>query len=332
MPISEKKVLITGADGFIGSHLAELLVRRGAEVRAMIWYNAFGHAGWLDQTEPALREKIRIVPGDIRDPDVVSDATAGADIVFHLASLVAIPYSYRSPDSYVDTNVRGTLNVLQAARRHGVAQVIHTSTSEVYGNAQYVPIDENHPLVGQSPYAATKIAADQLAVSFHCSFGLPVTILRPFNTYGPRQSARAVIPTIIVQLLAGKRVIKLGNVVPKRDFTYVDDVVEGFLAAAGKDRTVGEVIQLGSETEISIGDLAQKIADLMEVKATIETDPQRVRPEAGEVQRLLCKRSEAERLLGWAPTVPLEAGLRRTIRWLADHRDLPGYMADQYVI
>ena len=326
------KVLVTGADGFIGSHLAEGLVTGGAKVRALVIYNSFGHSGWLDRVEPEIRAEMEIIPGDVRDPQAMIKVSDDTEIIFHLASLIAIPYSYRSADSYLDTNIKGTLNILHAARHNQTAQVIHASSSEVYGNAVRVPIGEDHPIVAHSPYAATKIAADQMATAFHRSFNLPVTIIRPFNTYGPRQSARAIIPTVVSQLLADCATLKLGHLTATRDFTYVADIVDGLIAAAGKENTIGEVIQLGSGSEISIGDLVNKIAGLMDRQITIETDSQRLRPEAGEVERLLCDNSKAKRLLGWEPTVQLDDGLRRTIEWLRRHKDLPGYQSDRYLI
>jgi len=326
------RVLVTGADGFIGSHLAEGLVTGGAKVRALVMYNSFGYSGWLDRVEPEIKAEMKIIPGDIRDPQAMIEVTDGTETIFHLASLIAIPYSYRSAGSYVDTNIKGTLNILQAARHNQTSQVIHASTSEVYGNAVRVPIGEDHPIVAHSPYAATKIAADQIATAFHRSFNLPVTIIRPFNTYGPRQSARAIIPTVVSQLLTDSATLKLGHLAPTRDFTYVSDIVDGFIAAAGKEKTIGEVIQLGSGSEISIGSLANKIAGLMDRQVTIETDSQRLRPESGEVERLLCDNSKAKRLLGWVPTIQLDDGLRRTIEWLRRHKDLPGYQPDRYVI
>jgi len=282
--------------------------------------------------EPEIKAEMKIIPGDIRDPQAMIEVTDGTETIFHLASLIAIPYSYRSAGSYVDTNIKGTLNILQAARHNQTSQVIHASTSEVYGNAVRVPIGEDHPIVAHSPYAATKIAADQIATAFHRSFNLPVTIIRPFNTYGPRQSARAIIPTVVSQLLTDSATLKLGHLEPTRDFTYVSDIVDGFIAAAGKEKTIGEVIQLGSGSEISIGSLANKIAGLMDRQVTIETDSQRLRPESGEVERLLCDNSKAKRLLGWGPTIQLDDGLRRTIEWLRRHKDLPGYQSDRYVI
>ena len=281
-----KKVLITGADGFIGSHLAEALVRAGYDVKAFTLYNSFGSWGWLDQCVPDVKGQFEVFAGDIRDPYGVKEAMRGCDAVLHLAALIAIPYSYHSPDTYVDTNVKGTLNVLQAARELDVQRVVQTSTSEVYGTAQFVPITEEHPLQGQSPYSATKIAADQLAYSFYAAFGLPVVIARPFNTYGPRQSARAVIPTIITQIANGKRQIKLGAVTPTRDFNYVQDTVAGFIAALESDAGHGEVVNFGSNFEISVGNTAQLIAEAMDVDIEIITDEERFRPEKSEVERL----------------------------------------------
>jgi NAD dependent epimerase/dehydratase len=326
------KMLVTGGDGFIGSHLAEKLVAKGAKVRVLVMYNSFGHSGWLENVEPEIKTKMEIIPGDVRDPQAMIEITDNIETIFHLASLIAIPYSYRSADSYVDTNIKGTLNILQAARRNQAVQVIHASTSEVYGKAVSVPISEDHPIVSHSPYAATKIAADQMATAFHRSFDLPVTIIRPFNTYGPRQSARAIIPTVVSQLLADGATLRLGHLTPTRDFTYVSDIVDGFIAAAGKEETIGEVIHLGSGSEISIGDLAGRIAALMNREVAIATDSQRLRPETGEVERLLCDNSKAKQLLGWEPTIQLDDGLRRTIEWLSKHKDLPGYQSDQYVI
>lgn len=275
MSLKNKKILITGADGFIGSHLAEDLVKSGYKVRAFVFYNSFNTRGWLEQIPRDIQQEMEIFAGDIRDPYGVKRAMSGCDIVFHLAALVAIPYSYHSPESYVDTNIKGTLNILQAARELGVEKIVHTSTSEVYGSARYVPIDENHPLQGQSPYAATKIAADQLALAFYRSFGTPVAIIRPFNTYGPRQSTRAVIPTIITQVASGQQKLKLGATLPTRDFNYVKDTIRGFIAVASQDRAIGEIINIGSNYEISIGDLAQLIIELMEAKIEIQTEPGR---------------------------------------------------------
>ena len=313
---NSKRVLVTGAGGFIGSHLTERLVELGAEVRAFVHYNAFGSWGWLDQSP--VRDVIQVVAGDVTDRDSVRQAMQGREIVFHLAALIAIPYSYLAPASYVRTNVEGTLNVLQAARDAGVECVVHTSTSEVYGTAQRVPIDEAHPLQGQSPYSASKIGADKMAEAFHRSFGLPVVTVRPFNTFGPRQSARAVIPTIITQLLAGPSV-RLGNTSPTRDLNFVANTVDGFVLAASMPAAIGRTISLGSGREISIGDLAQLIARLMDKPICIETDMERIRPEGSEVERLLADNTLARIMLGWEPLVSLEEGLERTIDWLQQH-------------
>ena len=301
MNLKKQKILVTGADGFIGSHLTEELVRQGYDVRAFVFYNSFNSWGWLDHSPADIKGKFEVFAGDIRDPHGVKEALRGCTVVLHLAALIAIPYSYHSPDTYVDTNIKGTLNILQAARELGVEKVIHTSTSEVYGTAQFVPITEEHPLQGQSPYSATKIGADQLALSFYRSFNLPVAVIRPFNTYGPRQSARAVIPTIISQIASGKKEIKLGALSPTRDFNYVKDTVQGFIAVAGSDQSIGEVINIGSNYEISIGDLVQTISRLMNTDIEIKTDSQRLRPEKSEVERLWADNSKARRLLGWEP-------------------------------
>lgn len=322
-----KKVLITGAGGFIGSHLTERLLELGADVRALVHYNALGTWGWLDQSP--VKNMIEVVAGDICDRDSVRRAMEGREIVFHLAALIAIPYSYHAPLSYIRTNVEGTLNVLQAAREAKVKRVIHTSTSETYGTAQYVPIDEKHPLQGQSPYSASKIGADKIAEAFYCSFGLPVVTVRPFNTFGPRQSARAIIPTIITQLLAGKK-IKLGNLTPTRDLNYVADMVEGFVLAASAPAAVGQTINLGSGREISVGDLARLIARLMKKPLKIGTENQRMRPDGSEVERLLADNRLARRLLGWNPKVSMEDGLLQTIEWLRRHRDR--YQASNYIL
>lgn len=308
-----KRVLVTGAGGFIGSHLAERLVREGASVRALVHYNALGARGWLE--ESPLAGDMEIVAGDITDAWSMREATKGTSHVFHLAALIAIPYSYQAPASYVRTNVEGTLNVLQAARDAGVERIVHTSTSEVYGTARYAPIDEEHPLQGQSPYSASKIAADKLAESFYCSFGLPVVTLRPFNTFGPRQSARAVIPTIITQCLTGD-VVKLGNVHPTRDLNFVENTVDGYLAVAQAPGLDGEVIQIGTEREISIGDLAQLIAKIMGKSITIESESLRLRPAASEVERLIASPAKAKAKMGWEPRVSLEEGLERTVTWI----------------
>lgn len=330
------KVLITGADGFIGSHLTEELVRLGYDVRAFVYYNSFNSWGWLDHASPDIRANLDVFAGDIRDPNGVRRAMKGCDTVLHLAALIAIPYSYHSPDTYVDTNVKGTLNVLQAARDLGVSRVVHTSTSEVYGTARFVPITEEHPLLGQSPYSATKIAADQLAYSFHASFGLPVSVIRPFNTYGPRQSARAVLPTIITQIASGARRLKLGATHPTRDFSYVKDTVRGFLAVAKADAAIGRVINIGSNYEISIGDSARLIVELMGAEIDIETDDARLRPAASEVERLWADNTLARELCGWMPEYGGHNGFRRglseTIAWFTDPANLAGYKPDIYNI
>jgi NAD dependent epimerase/dehydratase len=317
MTWQNKRVLVTGAGGFIGSHLVERLVELGASVRALIHYNALGSWGWLDYSPH--RERIEVIMGDLTDRDLVFQAARNVEIIFHLGALIAIPYSYQAPSSYVRTNIEGTLNILLAARDLKVARLVHTSTSEVYGTARYVPIDENHPLQGQSPYSATKIAADKLAEAFYCSYGVPVVIVRPFNTYGPRQSTRAVIPTIISQCLNGDT-IRLGHLHPTRDLNYVSDTVEGFLRAAIADNVLGQTINLGSGREISIGNLALLIARLLGKQVQIITDERRRRPEKSEVERLLADNSKAKRLLGWEPRVSLEEGLLRTIDWMREHR------------
>jgi NAD dependent epimerase/dehydratase len=317
MNLQGKRILVTGAGGFIGSHLAEACVAAGATTRALVHYNALGTWGWLDHS--AARQQMEIIAGDLTDRDSVKLASKDCEIIFHLGALIAIPYSYHAPASYVRTNIEGTLNVLQAARETGAARVIHTSTSEVYGTARHVPIGEEHPLQGQSPYSASKIGADKLAEAFHLSFGLPVVTLRPFNTFGPRQSARAVMPTIITQLLANQPV-KLGNLHPTRDLNYVANTVEGFLLAATAPAAVGRTINLGSGREISIGDLVQLIARLMGTAANIEQEAQRLRPADSEVERLLAKNELARELLGWSPKVTLEEGLLHTIAWLREHQ------------
>jgi NAD dependent epimerase/dehydratase len=330
------KVLVTGADGFIGSHLTEALVRNGYEVRAFVLYNSFNSWGWLDHCALDVIGKFEVFAGDIRDPHGVRTAMQGCDAVLHLAALIAIPYSYHSPDTYVDTNVKGTLNVVQAGRELGVAQVIHTSTSEVYGTARFVPITEDHPLQGQSPYSASKIGADQIALSFHAAFGTPVKVIRPFNAYGPRQSARAVIPTIITQIASGKRELKLGALRPTRDFSYVADTVAGFLAALRTDRGAGEVVNLGSNFEVSIGDTARTIAEVMGADIEIVTDEQRLRPEKSEVDRLWASNTKAAELLGWQPKYAgldgFRRGLAETAEWFLSHQHLNFYKTDRYNI
>ncbi|HEY9871258.1 MAG TPA: NAD-dependent 4,6-dehydratase LegB [Candidatus Obscuribacterales bacterium] len=329
MDIASKKILVTGADGFIGSHLTEELLRRGCSVRALVCYNSWGSWGCLDNLPKAARDQIEFAPGDIRDPHGVKEAMKGCDVVMHLAALVAIPFSYTSPGSYIETNIKGTLNILQAARELGVEKIVQTSTSEVYGTARFVPITEEHPLQGQSPYSASKIGADHLALSFYYSFKTPVTVIRPFNTYGPRQSARAVIPTIIVQLASGRKKIKLGALHPTRDFSYVYDTVRGFIALAESDSSVGEVINIGSNYEISIAETARLIADVMGVEAEIEADHARIRPEKSEVERLWCDNSKARRLTGWEPLYAgrdgLVRGLRETIDWFVEKNNFRNY-------
>lgn len=325
---------MTGSDGFIGSHLTEALVRQGYDVRAFVLYNSFNSWGWLDRCVEDVKEHFEVFAGDIRDPNGVRSAMQGCDAVLHLAALIAIPYSYHSPDTYIDTNIKGTLNVVQAARDLGVSKVVQTSTSEVYGTAQFVPITEQHPLQGQSPYSASKIGADQLAMSFYTSFGVPVSIIRPFNTYGPRQSARAVIPTIITQIANGKRQIKLGAIHPTRDFNYVADTVAGFIAALKSEAAVGEVINIGSNFEISIGETAQTIAEVMEVDIEILTDEQRLRPEKSEVDRLWASNDKAKSLLGWIPQygglAGFRNGLKETVAWFSNPDNLAAYKADIY--
>lgn len=328
------KILITGAEGFIGSHLTEALVLAGYDVRAFVLYNSFGSWGWLDHCSPEVRGKFEVFAGDVRDPNGVRSAMKGCDAVLHLAALIAIPYSYHSPDTYVDTNIKGTLNIVQAARDFGVSRVVQTSTSEVYGTAQYVPITEDHPLQGQSPYSASKIGADQIALSFYTSFDTPVTVLRPFNTYGPRQSARAVIPTIITQIANGKRQIKLGSIHPTRDFNFVDDTVAGFMAALDSTRGLGEVVNVGSGFEVSIGETATAIADVMGVEIEIITDQQRLRPEKSEVERLWASNDKAKELFDWSPEYcglnGFRKGLERTVEWFTVPQNLKSYKADIY--
>jgi len=334
MKLQGKRVLVTGADGFIGSHLVEHLVRRGVDVRAFIYYNSFNSWGWLDDASEDVKRSLDVFAGDIRDPHGVRMAVQGCDVVMHLAALIAIPYSYHSPDTYVDTNVKGTLNVVQAARELGVERVVHTSTSEVYGTARFVPITEDHPLQGQSPYAASKIGADQMAESFYLSFKTPVATIRPFNTYGPRQSARAVIPTIVTQIASGARTIKLGALTPTRDFNFVRDTVRGFVAVAECDAALGQVVNVGSGHEISIGDTARLIAELMGEEVTIASDEQRLRPPGSEVERLIADNARARTLAGWMPEYAgadgLRKGLRETIDWFRDPANLRRYKAGRY--
>lgn len=323
-------VLVTGADGFIGSHLVEALVKKGEKVRAFAYYNSFNTWGWLDTLPKEILSQIDVFTGDIRDPNGVREAMKGIDTVYHLAALIAIPFSYHSPDSYVDTNIKGTLNVLQAAKDLGTSRVLVTSTSEVYGTAQYVPIDENHPFQGQSPYSATKIGSDRIAESFYRSFNMPITIVRPFNTYGPRQSARAVIPTIITQLLAGKEEIKLGSLTPTRDFNYVKDTANGFITLAKAQNTIGEEINIATQNEISIGDLANELVRQINPNAKIITDDVRLRPEKSEVNRLLGSNEKIMRLTDWKPNYTFEEGLAETIEFFKHNMD--SYKADIYNI
>jgi len=331
-----KKILVTGADGFIGSHLTEALVKLGAEVRAFVYYNSFGHLGWLDHIERDVLDQLDIHSGDIRSYDSVHRAVKDCDIVMHLAALIGIPYSYLSPDSYVDTNIKGTVNILQAARDSNVEKIVHTSTSEVYGTALYVPIDEIHPLQAQSPYSASKISADQMALSFYRSFESPVTIIRPFNTYGPRQSTRAVIPTIISQIASGKQKIHIGALKPTRDFNYIEDTVRGFIAIAAAEKANGEIINIGSGYEISIENLIYQIATLMDTEVELISDEDRMRPQNSEVERLLADNRKAKSLLDWTPHYSsiegLKRGLRYTINWFVNPENLLRYKTDNYGI
>ena len=336
MNLDNKKILVTGADGFIGSHLTEELIRRGYDVRAFVFYNSFNSWGWLDHSEPEIKNSLDIFAGDVRDPHGVKQAMKGCDVVFHLAALIGIPYSYHSPDTYVDTNIKGTLNIVQAARELSVSKVLHTSTSEVYGTARFVPITEEHPLQGQSPYSASKIGADQIAMSFYNSFKTPVSIVRPFNTYGPRQSARAVIPTVITQIASGGRKIKLGALHPTRDFNYVKDTVSGFIAIAESDRTIGETINIGSNYEISIGDTVQMIARLMNAEITLDIESHRIRPENSEVERLWAENAKVKKLTGWEPAYGqmegFKRGLKETIDWFVNPDNLKQYKPGDYNI
>ncbi|SHG57906.1 NAD dependent epimerase/dehydratase, LLPSF_EDH_00030 family [Chryseolinea serpens] len=328
--MKNKKVLVTGADGFIGSHLTEKLLQKGYDVRAFCYYNSFNSWGWLDTLPKETLSKIEIFTGDIRDPNGVRTAMQGVDMVFHLAALIAIPFSYHSPDSYIDTNVKGTLNVLQAARDFKTERVLITSTSEVYGTAQYVPIDEKHPRQPQSPYSASKIGADSLAESFYRSFNLPVTIVRPFNTYGPRQSARAIVPTVITQLLNGKKEIMLGDLTPTRDLLFVEDTAAGFVAIAEAEGLIGEDCNLATASEIGIGDLAREIIRQINPSATISSDDQRLRPEKSEVFRLFGANEKIMKYTSWKPQHTLESGLKATIAWFRDPENLKAYKADIY--
>jgi NAD dependent epimerase/dehydratase len=329
-----KKILVTGADGFIGSHLTETLVRNGYEVKAFVYYNSFNSWGWLDHCDKEVAGKFEVFAGDVRDPNGVRTAMKGMDGVLHLAALIGIPFSYHSPDTYVDTNIKGTLNVLQAARDLNVEKIIHTSTSEVYGTAQFVPITEEHPVKGQSPYSASKIGADQLAYSFFASFQQPVIVVRPFNTYGPRQSARAIIPTIITQLLANKKRIKLGSLHPTRDFNFVGDTVRGFIKALESKVGFGEVFNIGNGFEISMGDTAKSIAELIGVEIEIEGDEARLRPQKSEVERLWASNQKAKDILNWEPEYKglkgFNSGLEKTINWFKDENNLKSYKADIY--
>lgn len=328
MKLAGSRVLVTGADGFIGSHLAEMLVQSGAQVRGLVYYNSFGSKGWLDNSP--LAGEMELISGDVRDGAQMQALVRGVDVIFHLAALIAIPYSYRAASSYVQTNVEGTLNIVQAARDQGGIRVLHTSTSEVYGTARTVPIAEDHVLQPQSPYSASKIAADAMAMSFHLAHGLPLTIVRPFNTYGPRQSARAVIPTIITQILKGKRRIRLGALTPTRDFNYVSDTCAGFLALAECDAALGKTVNIGSDSEISIGDTARLIASTIGAEIEIECDDQRLRPANSEVERLHCDNSQIRALTGFQPRVTIEEGLAKTVEWFRQPQNLARYDADIY--
>ncbi|QQE78265.1 NAD-dependent 4,6-dehydratase LegB [Alicyclobacillus sp. SO9] len=336
MHLKGKRVLVTGADGFIGSHLVEELVQTGCDVKAFAWYNSFGSAGWLDSLDESVRNEVDVVLGDIRDASAVKSALSQRDVVFHLAALIGIPYSYVAPESYVDTNIRGTLNVLQAVRELELEKMIHTSTSEVYGTARFVPITEDHPLQPQSPYSATKMSADELALSFYYSFQTPVAVIRPFNTYGPRQSLRAVIPTVITQIAQGAKTLRLGSLHPRRDFNYVRDTVLGFTAMAASEQSVGEVVNIGSGFDVSIGETAQLIADIMGAAVEIQTDAQRIRPKDSEVERLLADNQKAQRLLGWKPQLSGEEGLRQgltqTIAWFCTAENLKRFTPQVYTI
>lgn len=323
-----KKVLVTGADGFIGSHLTEMLVDRGYHVKALSQYNSFNNWGWLENIN--CKKEVEILTGDIRDPHYCKTISKNVNIIFHLGALIAIPYSYLAPDSYVETNVKGTLNICQAAKENGISRLIHTSTSEVYGTAQYVPIDEKHPLQAQSPYSATKIAADAIVTSFYNSFDLPATIARPFNNYGPRQSARAIIPTIITQIASGKKEIKLGDTSPTRDFSYVEDCCRGFIMLAESEKTIGETINIGSNSEISIEDMLKLIKELMSSNVTFINDEQRERPKKSEVFRLWCDNKKIKTLVGYKPQINIRDGLKKTIDWMTQPENLKIYKSEIY--
>jgi len=331
-----KKILVTGADGFIGSHLTEELVRRGFETKAFVLYNSFNSWGWLDYSESDIKNSMEVFAGDIRDPHGVKQAMEGCDVVMHLAALIAIPYSYHSPDTYIDTNIKGTLNILQAARELKIQKLIHTSTSEVYGTAKFIPITEDHPLEGQSPYSASKIGADQLAMSFYRSFSTPVAIIRPFNTYGPRQSARAIIPTIITQIAKGERQLKLGSLYPTRDFNYIKDTVNAFICIMESKKSIGEIINIGSNFEISIGNTVKIIADIMKTEIEILTEEIRIRPENSEVQRLWASNKKAKELIGWEPEYGgldgFKKGINETIPWFSNSENLKLYKTGIYNI
>ncbi|WP_027148037.1 NAD-dependent 4,6-dehydratase LegB [Methylobacter tundripaludum] len=321
-------ILVTGADGFIGSHLTEMLAKQGHQIKALSQYNSFNHWGWLEEVD--CLDQIEVLSGDVRDPHYCKHITKGVDVIYHLAALIAIPYSYVAPDSYVDTNIKGTLNICQAALDNQVQRVIHTSTSEVYGTAQYVPIDEKHPMQPQSPYSASKIAADAMAMSFYNAFGLPLTIARPFNTYGPRQSARAVIPTIITQIAGGKKQIQLGDVSPTRDFNYVEDTCRGFIALAESDKTLGETVNIGSNFEISIGDTLNIIKNIMHSDVEFIVDEQRLRPEKSEVNRLWCDNKKIKALTGFESRIDITEGLRLTVDWFLNPENLKKYKSGIY--
>ena len=323
-----KKVLITGADGFIGSHLSEMMVAKGYHVKALAQYNSFNNWGWLENVN--CKKEIEIIAGDIRDPYFCKTISKDIDIIFHLAALIAIPFSYIAPNSYVETNIKGTLNICQAAKENEISRLIHTSTSEVYGTAKYVPIDEKHPLQPQSPYSATKISADSMVMSFYNSFDLPVTIARPFNTYGPRQSARAIIPTVITQIASGKKEIKLGDTSPTRDFNYVEDCCRGFIMLAESDKTIGEIINIGSNSEISIAETVKLIKELMSSDVTLIDDEQRKRPKKSEVFRLWCDNQKINKLVGYKPQVNIKDGLKKTIDWIIKPENLKMYKSEIY--